>query len=155
MCGSIPLKPWGAITTKGQAISLVWAATWGQINVCGLCRAGHTPCLGIVEKLALKAWEQKSWLCPLPAALLGRVGLITYPESIGELALVAEAASELPEHERAGPATCLPPCGEVGEGEMPSPPCFLPLSGYNTQESWFCTSPGQNRVAGPGCRGCR
>ena len=34
-------------------LSLVWAADWGHVDVCSLCRACPIPCLDNVRKLVL------------------------------------------------------------------------------------------------------
>ena len=42
-------------------MSLVWAADWGHVDVCSLCRACPIPCLDNVRKLSLVVWGLESW----------------------------------------------------------------------------------------------
>jgi hypothetical protein len=56
------LGPWpscsrGLLPLKARWISLVWAATWGFVEIWGLYRTGPTPHLGFMGELALEAWE--------------------------------------------------------------------------------------------------
>ena len=88
--GSMTLQQWSSITSKVQQMSMVWAATWSQIDVWGLYKddpiflgmvlssrqdsrraepaphKGSTVELALVArdagKLALRVWAQESWL---------------------------------------------------------------------------------------------
>ena len=49
MARCMALQQWGSwLPPKAKQMSLVWAATWGHVDVLRLCRTGPTPHLGIV-----------------------------------------------------------------------------------------------------------
>lgn len=64
-------------------MSLVWAADWGHVDVCSLCRACPIPCLDNVRKLSLVVWGLESWPWWCEPGRAGPDGV-----SLGELALV-------------------------------------------------------------------
>jgi hypothetical protein len=87
------------LSPNAMQMSLVWAVSWGCVDVQGVHWAGFAPhwplhsgtCRGVDKReLALSAWERWPW-CLLAAAATRRAGPIPYTDKAGERTLAAWA----------------------------------------------------------------